>query len=192
VREKLSKKPVLIIVSGLPGAGKSTLSQRLADHFQLPLIQKDMIKETLCDLLECTTLPQSQLYGRASMALLYQFAEVMLKRGYACIIESTFHPTFSVPDLLQLQHHCPFLPLQIYCRAEVAVLAERVKRRWESGQRHRGHMELLRLFDPTHPISPDYLQPLPLDGHIIEVNTTDFEMIDYQHLFTQIQLVLRD
>lgn len=192
MREKPSKKPTLIIVSGLPGAGKSTLSQRLADHFQLPLIQKDMIKETLCDLLECTTLPQSQLYGRASMALLYQFAEVMLKRGYTCIIESTFHPTFSVPDLLQLQHHCPFLPLQIYCRAEVVVLAERVKRRWESGQRHRGHMEHLRVFDPTHPISPDYLQPLPLDGYTIEVNTTDFETIDYQHLFTQIQLILHD
>jgi predicted kinase len=192
VREKPSKKPILIIVSGLPGAGKSTLSQRLADHFQLPLIQKDMIKETLCDLLECTTLPQSQLYGRVSMALLYQFAEVMLKRGCPCIIESTFHPSFSVPDLLQLQHHCPFLPLQIYCRAEGAVLAERVKRRWEAGQRHRGHMEHLRVFDPTLPIPPDYLQPLPLDGHVIEVNTTNFETIDYQLLFTQIQLVLRD
>jgi predicted kinase len=192
VREKLSKKPILVIVSGLPGAGKSTLSQRLADHFQLPLIQKDTIKETLCDLLECTTLPQSQLYGRVSMALLYQFAEVMLKRGCSCIIESTFHPSFSMPDLLQLKQHCPFLPLQIYCWAEVAVLAERVKRRWESGQRHRGHMEHLRVFDPTYPIPPDYLQPLPLDGHIIEVNTTNFETIDYQHLFTQIRLVLRD
>jgi predicted kinase len=192
LREKPSVSPVLIIVSGLPGAGKSTLSQRLADHFLLPLIQKDMIKETLCDVLECATLSQSQLYGRASMVLLYQFAEVILKRGHPCIIESVFHLSFSMQDLLKLQQHCPFFPLQIYCRAEIAVLAERVKQRWESGQRHRGHMEHLRTFDPKLPIPLDYLQPLPLDGHIIEVDTTDFEMIDYERLFTQIQLVLGD
>ncbi|HET8911166.1 MAG TPA: AAA family ATPase, partial [Ktedonobacteraceae bacterium] len=158
MREKPSENPVLIIVSGLPGAGKSTLGQRLADQFLLPLVQKDMIKETLCDILGCTTLSQSQLYGRASMALLYQFAEVILKRGQTCVIESVFHPSVSMPDLLKLQQRCPFIPLQIYCRAERAVLTERVKQRWESGQRHPGHMEHLR----DLPISPDYLRPMPL------------------------------
>ncbi len=192
MREKPPENPVLIIVSGLPGAGKSTLSQRLADHFRLPLIQKDMIKETLCDVLECATLSQSQLYGRASMALLYQFAEAILKRGQPGIIESAFHPSLSVQDLLKLQQRCPFFPLQIYCRAEIAVLVERVKQRWEAGQRHRVHMEHLRVFDPTLPIFQDFLKPLPLDGHIIEVNTTDFEMIDYSHLFTQIQFFLKE
>ena len=184
--------PVLIIVSGLPGAGKTTLSQRLADHFVFPLVQKDMIKDTLCDALEYVTLPQSQLYGSASMILLYQIAELILKRGYPCIIESVFYPSFAVPDLLKLQQHCPFLSLQIYCRADTAVLAERVKQRWESGQRHRGHMEHLRGFDPKTSISPEFLQPLPLNGHVIEVDTTDFEKIDYEYLFTQIQRILRD
>ena len=184
--------PVLIIVSGLPGAGKTTLSQRLADHFKFPLVQKDMIKETLCDVLECATLPQSQFYGRASMVLLYQIAELILKRGYPCIIESVFYPSFAMPDLLKLQQHCPFLPLQIYCRADIAVLAERVKQRWESGQRHRGHMEHLRVFDPKASIPPEFLQPLPLNGHVIEVDTTDFETINYEYLLTQIQQILSD
>ena len=188
--EKPYGSPVLIIVSGPPGAGKSTLSQRLANSFELPLLQKDMIKETLCDVLECTTLSQSQLYGRASMLLLYQFAEAILKRGQSCIIESTFHPTFSMQDLLKLQQHCPFFPLQIHCQAEISVLAERVKRRWESGQRHHGHMEPLRAFDPKLPLPPEYLQPLPLDGHIIEVDTTDVETINYEHLLAQVQIIL--
>jgi hypothetical protein len=72
------------------------------------------------------------------------------------------------------------------------ILAERVKQRWESGQRHRGHMEHLRVFDPKASIPPEFLQPLPLNGHVIEVDTTDFETIDYEYLFTQIQRILSD
>jgi predicted kinase len=182
--------PPLIIVSGLPGSGKSTLSQRIATHFALPLIQKDMIKETLCDVLGCTTLSQSQLYGRASMVLLYQFAEVILKRGQPCIIESTFHLVLSMQDLMKLQQQCPFFPFQIHCQAESVVLVERVKRRWESGERHRGHMEHLREFDPNLFLPQEYIQPLRLDGHVIELDTTHFETIDYGLLFAQIQHVL--
>ena len=182
--------PSLIIVSRLPGSGKSTLSQQIAAHFSLPLIQKDMVKETLCDVLGCTTLSQSQLYGRASMVLLYQFAEVILKRGQSCIIESTFHPALSTQDLLKLQQQCPFYPLQLHCQAESDVLAERVKHRWDSGERHRGHMEHLREFDPHLPLPQEYGQPLPLDGYVIELNTTHFETIDYGLLFAQIQHAL--
>ncbi len=64
--------------------------------------------------LECAMLSQSQLYGRASMVLLFQFAEVILKRSRSCIIESVFHPSFSMQDLLKLHQYCPFFPLQIY------------------------------------------------------------------------------
>lgn len=34
--------PTLIIVSGLPATGKSTLARRLATHFALPLMTKDV------------------------------------------------------------------------------------------------------------------------------------------------------
>jgi hypothetical protein len=51
-------------------------------------------------------------------------------------------------------------------------------------------MEHLRALDPELPIPSDYLQLLPLDGHVIEVDTTDFAAIDYPCLLTRIQLVL--
>ena len=72
----------------------------------------------------------------------------------------------------------------------MSVLAERVKRRWESGQRHSGHMEHLRALNPTPPLAPDSFLPLPLGGHTIEVDTTDIETIDYTHLLAQIQRIL--
>jgi predicted kinase len=37
----------MIIVTGAPGAGKTTLSKNLAGKFNLPVINKDEIKELL-------------------------------------------------------------------------------------------------------------------------------------------------
>jgi shikimate kinase len=38
---------LMIIVTGAPGAGKTTLSKNLAGKFNLPVINKDEIKELL-------------------------------------------------------------------------------------------------------------------------------------------------
>jgi predicted kinase len=183
-----TEKPFLIIVAGPSAAGKSTLAQQLATHLELPLIQKDAIKETLCDILECTTLAQSQQYGKASMALLYQIAEVVLKSGQSCIIESNFHPVFAIPEVHKLQQRCPFSIIQIHCTAEVNVLVERLKRRWEAGERHPGHMEHLRNYQH---IPQEFLQPLALDGQLIKLDTTDFTTINYEQLFERIRSALR-
>lgn len=39
----------LILVNGLPGSGKTTLSRQLGDMLQLPVISKDVLKEALAD-----------------------------------------------------------------------------------------------------------------------------------------------
>lgn len=39
----------LIIITGLPGTGKTTLGRKLAEEFRLPFISKDDIKEFLFD-----------------------------------------------------------------------------------------------------------------------------------------------
>lgn len=123
----------------------------------------------------------------ASMLLLYQFAEVLLKSCQSCIMESTFYPALAARDFQQLWLRTPFSPVQIHCQAEIAVLAERVRQRWESGERHRGHMEDLR--DPGWylTLSQEHLRPLPLDGLVIELDTTGFARIDYELLFTCVQ-----
>ena len=46
-------KPLIVLVNGPPGAGKSTLALRLADELMLPLLMRDQIKEVLFDTLGC-------------------------------------------------------------------------------------------------------------------------------------------
>lgn len=43
-------KPILFILSGLPGSGKSTLSQFLARKYKIPYLRIDTIEQGLRDL----------------------------------------------------------------------------------------------------------------------------------------------
>jgi predicted kinase len=183
--------PVLVMVGGLPATGKTTLAKRLTAHFMLPLMGKDRIKEVLCDVLGCTDLAQSQQYGQVSMMLMYQFAEVVLAAQQSCVIESPFYPVFSTPDLLHLQQRCPFIPLQIHCRADSPVLVERLRQRMAAGERHPGHIDHLRGFDATITLMQEQSHPLALGGHVIELDTTSFETIDYEALFTKVGSILQ-
>ena len=48
----MTGKPLLIIVNGLPGTGKTTLARRLAADLGLPTFSRDGLYETLYDALE--------------------------------------------------------------------------------------------------------------------------------------------
>jgi len=183
--------PVLIIVAGLPATGKTTLARRLAERFSLPLVTKDAIKETLCDVLECASVAQSRRLGQASMLLLYQFAETLLGSGLNCIVESPFYPAYAHPDFQRLQQRSPYYPLQIYCHADVEVMLERMKQRIASGARHPGHMDQARMPTSTAELPSQWrMEPLEIGGELIMLDTTCFDAIAYEELYQRVKRVL--
>jgi len=151
---------------------------------------KDMMKETLYEVLGYADLSHSRRLGQACMVLLYQFAEAVLWIQHSCVIESTFHHEFSPQDLLHLQQRCPFVPLEIRCLADPSVLVERWKHRRASGERHPGHLEHLVGEEVCYPSKEEQAIPLALNGHVIRLDTTMFETIDYERLFFQIRTLL--
>jgi hypothetical protein len=58
--------------------------------------------------------------------------------------------------------------------------------RFASGERHPGHMDHLR----EAYLNTSLIHPLALGGHVIELDTTSFEAIDYEALFAQIRRIL--
>ena len=152
-----------VIVSGPPGAGKSTLAIPLAQRLGLPLLCKDRIKETLHDRLPAHggAADWSRSLGGASMELIWALAAVFP----AAVLEANFRP-----DSAYERQRLASLPaplVEVYCRCPLALAAERYNRRAQLADHHPTHVlrhigvEKLREFD--HPVAL---------GPVIETDTT--------------------
>jgi hypothetical protein len=123
---------MFVMVSGPPGAGKSTLARPIAAALELPLIAKDAIKEALMDVLGYpATVEQSRTLGRAAvMAML----NVATESPAGAVLDSTFFP-YAFPQLRSLPG--PLVEVHCSCPREVAVARYRAR----SPTRHAGHLD---------------------------------------------------
>jgi predicted kinase len=184
------KKPLLIIVSGPPCAGKTALGRRLAKALSLPFINKDGIKESLFETLGWKDREWSQQLGRAGAELLWYFAEAQLAAARSLIIESNFDPTIATSRLLALKAKVDFEPFQVQCIAAGEILFQRFKARAESGERHPGHVDYLNYAEFQSTLTRPRHYTLEIGGSTVEVDTTDFQQIDYERLIHTVQLSL--
>jgi predicted kinase len=180
----------VIIVTGAPGTGKTTLARRLASHYGLPLLAKDAIKESLFDSLGCGDRAWSQQLSRASVLLLYALLAELLAADVSCVIESNFWRSLGTLDLAPLVARFQFWPLQVVCHTAPDVLGERLRRRAASGERHPGHHddtggEASSSAAPSE--EPDRYESLAIGGAVIRLDTTDLAGLDYDLLYAQIE-----
>src|SRR6185295_8584245 len=66
-----------VLVSGLPGSGKTTIAAPLATALDLPLLARDSIKESLWDALGAGDLAWSRRLGAASAETFWRLADEM-------------------------------------------------------------------------------------------------------------------
>ncbi|HDQ73427.1 MAG TPA: hypothetical protein ENN19_15235 [Chloroflexi bacterium] len=181
---------LVIVVTGPPCTGKTTLARQIAERFSLPMMGKDMYKECLFDVLGWEDRAWSKKLGQASIALLFQFLEVQLKAGCSCVVESNFKTELATPDFLALQARYDFTPLQIQCVTEGHVLFERFKRRTEAGQRHPGHCDHTTYDELQERLLRGRSEPLAIGGRLMEVDTSDLDQVDYEPVFLEIERLL--
>jgi len=76
--------PSLIVMSGLPGTGKSTLAERIAQRLELPVLSVDPIESAIIT----SGIPQSFETGLAAYLVAAALASEQLKLGISVIIDA--------------------------------------------------------------------------------------------------------
>ena len=138
------KTSKLICISGLPGVGKSTLAERLAQALAFPLFSVDPIESALLK----SGLTRSFETGLAAYLIAETLADAHLARGLSVIIDAV-NPVQEARDMWQHlaeKHHAPLHLLECVCERDLhqARIAARSRQMyglaevtWEEGEQRR-------------------------------------------------------
>jgi predicted kinase len=136
----------LILITGLPGTGKSTVARALASRYELPLLAKDSVKEPLLDAIGARDRAESRRLSDASFAVMFALARDCLSAGTDLILEGNFRPGEHEPALEALipgsaRQGDLIRIAQILCRSSESVRIARLLARATDPTRHPGHRD---------------------------------------------------
>jgi len=185
------EKATVLIVSGPPAAGKTTLAAMLGAALGWPVFAKDAIKESLFDTLGYSDRAWSRKLGLASVLLLFQIIEQEIAAGRSVIAECNFSHDHDTPRFARLAHDYACAVREVHCTADPEVLISRFIARWERGERHPGHGQTTQVVEELRErIASGTHTPLLPPAHVLTVDTTDLATLDDTTLIVAVRSLI--
>jgi predicted kinase len=166
----MAELPLLVVVTGPPGAGKTTVAAALRERLGLPLIAKDTLKELLGEALGIEDRPRSQQLGGIVFELIALVAKELLEQSVSVIVEGNFTERSTLLSGLP-----PAEIVQVYVTAEPETLRTRLR---ERDARHPVHYDREAADEVSLRAAGGEWRPLPIGGRLVEIDTTVWPDLD--------------
>jgi len=195
----------IILLAGMPASGKSTIAARISREFQLPVLEKDAIKEVLFDTLGFRCYAEKRRLDHAANALLLQQTEVFIKSGQPVILDNNFDSIAAEKyNALVEKYGCRCVT--VFLDGETEAFYKRYVARDAAHARHLGHI-LQEHYPPQpgdsldHTMTPEEfdekfvkrgMREVRLAGHRIDLDATRPEAIDLDGLIADLHRFIEE
>jgi predicted kinase len=132
-------KPTLLVVSGPPGSGKTTLARRIAQQVGWPLICRDEIKQGLVHGAPAVEPASQDLLNQQTLAAFFDVLAVLLRAGVSVVAEAAFQDRLWRPGLESLADLAAIRVIR--CVADAAIARERIACRAETDVHRAAHAD---------------------------------------------------
>ena len=144
-------RPVLVVLSGLPGSGKSYFARRLVHRFPLLVLESDFLRKVLFSKPAYTGEESRQLFDAC-----HTLTADLLEQGIPVLLDSTNLIEYHREHLYRIADRCGAMLIIVYVKAPESVVYERLtaRSRGEDGQSHSKadwsvYKKLLPTVDPV-------------------------------------------
>ena len=140
---------MLLILCGLPGTGKSSLSKKLATKFKATHLNSDVIRKELFKERTYSEEEKEQVYAK-----LFELAELELIKENNVILDGTFYRDFYRKKIVSLAKKLKILFYFIECTLPSSVVRERIFARKNNASEadFKVYQKLKRDFEPVRQI----------------------------------------
>lgn len=119
----MNNKPKLVIITGRPGSGKTTLAKELGKTLHFPVISRDEVKEGYVSTfnVQHDELPQDT--NKVVSEIFFKSIEFLLSNNVSVIAEAAFQHNIWEPEMSRLKNYSDVFI--VYCEIDAEVAAKR-------------------------------------------------------------------